>query len=72
MTTSKDDRTSNSTHDTTAAEPKATPITVALTTPAGDRVVFDHYGEKGAPAVLFIAGAGPTRAGDPGTSATAS
>lgn len=43
----------------------------SVTTPAGDRVVFDHYGQEGAPAVLFVAGAGPTRAGDEVTSETA-
>lgn len=43
----------------------------ALTTPAGDRVVFDRYGPAGAPAVLFVAGAGPTRAEDPVTTETA-
>ncbi len=47
------------------------PRVSTLTTASGDEVVFDHYGPAGAPAVLFIAGAGPTRAGDPGTSATA-
>jgi len=42
-----------------------------LTSPADDEVAFDRYGPKGAPAVLFISGAGPTRAGDPVTSQTA-
>ena len=42
-----------------------------LTTAAGDKVACDHYGPQGAPAVLFIAGAGPTRAGDKVTSETA-
>jgi len=45
--------------------------TIALRTPAGDEVVLDMYGPPGAPAVLFVSGAGPTRAGDPGTSETA-
>lgn len=45
--------------------------TSSLMTPVGDRIVFDHYGETGAPAALFIVGAGPTRAGDPTTSKTA-
>ncbi|MFB2582285.1 alpha/beta hydrolase [Herbiconiux sp. P15] len=35
----------------------------------GDRVAFDRYGEG--PALVFIAGAGPFRAGDPITTATA-
>ncbi|GAA1908356.1 Pimeloyl-ACP methyl ester carboxylesterase [Williamsia serinedens] len=39
-------------------------------TSLGDRVAFDHHG-SGGPAVVFIAGAGPHRAGDPGTTATA-
>lgn len=43
----------------------------ALTTSAGDRVGFDRYGPAGAPAVVFISGAGPTRADDPVTTATA-
>lgn len=42
-----------------------------LTTPAGDTVAFDRYGPPGAPAALFIAGAGPTRADDAGTTETA-
>lgn len=42
-----------------------------LPTAAGDTVAFDHYGTPGAPAVLFIAGAGPSRADDAGTSETA-
>lgn len=45
--------------------------TTSLLTPAGDRVVFDRYGPGNAPAVLFVSGAGPTRADDPGTTATA-
>ena len=45
--------------------------TTSLTTSSGDRVVLDHYGRIGTPGVLFIAGAGPTRAGDPITSQTA-
>ena len=47
------------------------PRLTTITTPAGDRVTLDNYGPTGAPAVLFIAGAGPTRAGDPVTSQTA-
>ncbi len=58
------------TENSTAAE-SARSATSSLTTRHGDRVVFDHYGRKGDPAVLFIAGAGPTRAGDPTTSETA-
>ena len=50
-----------------ATEPRLSTIT----TPSGDQVTFDHYGPKGAPAVLFIAGAGPTRADDDVTSQTA-
>lgn len=46
-------------------------IGAALVTAAGDRVVFDRHGAAGAPAALFIAGAGPTRADDPVTTATA-
>jgi len=41
-----------------------------LTTARGDRIVFDDLGAPGAPAALFIAGAGPTRADDPVTLAT--
>ena len=48
------------------------PRLTTITTPAGDRVTLNRYGPSGAPAVLFIAGAGPTRAGDPVTSQTAS
>src|SRR5690606_25565625 len=55
-------------HDSSrTAEPRFS----TLTTSAGDTVAFDHYGQRGEPAVLFIAGAGPTRAGDPVTSQTA-
>lgn len=43
----------------------------SLVTGAGDRVVFDRHGAAGAPAALFIAGAGPTRADDPVTTETA-
>ena len=43
----------------------------ALTTPASDRVVFDHYGPAGAPGALFISGAGLSRADDPITTETA-
>lgn len=43
----------------------------AVETAAGDRVGFDRYGPKGAPAVLFLSGAGPTRADDPTTTDTA-
>ena len=42
-----------------------------VTTPAGDRVTFDRYGPAGAPGVLFVSGAGPTRADDPVTTRTA-
>ncbi|MFJ4166646.1 alpha/beta fold hydrolase [Microbacterium sp. NPDC089698] len=42
-----------------------------LTTAAGDTVTYDHYGPADAPGVLFIAGAGPTRADDPVTTETA-
>lgn len=41
-----------------------------LTTARGDRVVYDDLGAADAPAVLFIAGAGPDRADDPVTLAT--
>lgn len=40
-------------------------------TVAGDRVAFDRYGPVGAPGVLFISGAGPTRADDETTTRTA-
>jgi len=42
-----------------------------VTTIRGDRVAFDHHGPEGAPAVVFIAGAGPHRATDHVTTATA-
>jgi pimeloyl-ACP methyl ester carboxylesterase len=44
-------------------------MTHILTTARGDRVAFDRYGEG--PALIFIAGAGPTRAGDAVTTETA-
>lgn len=44
-------------------------MTSTLTTPRGDRVAYDRYGEG--PALIFIAGAGPFRAGDPVTTETA-
>lgn len=44
-------------------------MTITLTTPRGDRVAFDRYGDG--PALVFIAGAGPYRAGDPITTETA-
>ncbi|GLK17412.1 alpha/beta fold hydrolase [Herbiconiux flava] len=37
----------------------------------GDTVAFDRYGEGTGPAIVFIAGAGPTRAGDHVTTETA-
>lgn len=40
-----------------------------VTTSVGDRVAYDRYGSG--PAVLFVVGAGPYRAIDPGTTATA-
>jgi pimeloyl-ACP methyl ester carboxylesterase len=40
-----------------------------VTTSVGDRVAYDRYGSG--PAVLFVAGAGPYRAIDPGTTTTA-
>jgi pimeloyl-ACP methyl ester carboxylesterase len=43
----------------------------ALTTPTGDVVAFDRYGAAGAPAGLFISGAGLSRADDPITTETA-
>ena len=42
-----------------------------VTTTRGDVVAFDHHGPQGAPAVVFVAGAGPYRATDPVTTATA-
>lgn len=44
-------------------------MTSILTTARGDRVSYDRYGEG--PALVFIAGAGPYRAGDPITTETA-
>lgn len=44
-------------------------MTSTLTTTRGDRVAFDRTGEG--PALIFIAGAGPTRAGDAITTETA-
>src|SRR5688572_18345727 len=41
----------------------------STTTSRGDRVVYDRYGSG--PAVLFVSGAGPYRAIDPVTTATA-
>lgn len=45
-------------------------MTDFATTRLGDTVAFDRHG-SGGPAVVFIAGAGPHRAGDPATTATA-
>lgn len=42
-----------------------------LTTVRGDRIAYDDSGPVDAPAVVFITGAGPDRAGDPTTRATA-
>lgn len=42
-----------------------------LTTARGDRIEYDDLGPVGAPSVLFISGAGPTRAEDPITRLTA-
>lgn len=42
-----------------------------LTTARGDRIAYDDLGPVGAPCVLFISGAGPTRADDPITHLTA-
>lgn len=44
-------------------------MTSTLTTARGDRVAYDLYGEG--PALIFVAGAGPYRAGDPVTTETA-
>ncbi|MGA1838899.1 alpha/beta hydrolase [Herbiconiux sp. 11R-BC] len=44
-------------------------MTDFTSTARGDRVAFDRYGSG--PALVFIAGAGPTRAGDPVTTETA-
>ena len=44
-------------------------MTSYTTTPAGDRVAFDRYGAG--PALIFVAGAGPSRESDPITTATA-
>jgi pimeloyl-ACP methyl ester carboxylesterase len=44
-------------------------MTQHVTSVAGDKVGLDHYGEG--PAVVFVAGAGPTRATDPVTTRTA-
>jgi pimeloyl-ACP methyl ester carboxylesterase len=44
-------------------------MTEFTTTARGDRLAFDRYGEG--PALVFIAGAGPFRAGDPITTETA-
>ncbi|MFB7249720.1 alpha/beta hydrolase [Microbacterium sp. NPDC056234] len=43
----------------------------AFTTARGDRIVYDDRGPAGAPTAIFIPGAGPTRADDPTTHATA-
>lgn len=42
-----------------------------LATNRGDHVAYDDFGPAGAPSVLFISGAGDTRAGDTDTHATA-
>ena len=57
--------------DNQALSGETEPRFATLTTPSGDEVAFDRYGPQGAPAVLFISGAGPTRADDPVTSETA-
>lgn len=44
-------------------------MTEFVSTPRGDRVAFDQYGQG--PALVFVAGAGPFRAGDPVTTRTA-
>ena len=51
--------------DNQAQSGEAEPRFATLTTPSGDKVAFDRYGPHSAPAVLFISGAGPTRADDP-------
>ena len=43
----------------------------AFTTSRGDRIMYDDRGTAGAPTVIFLTGAGPTRADDPTTHATA-
>lgn len=43
----------------------------ALTTARGDRIVYDDLGAPGSTTAVFVAGAGPTRADDPVTLATA-
>ncbi|GAA2056581.1 alpha/beta fold hydrolase [Williamsia deligens] len=45
-------------------------MTEFATTTMGDTVAYDRHGDGG-PGVVFIAGAGPNRAGDPMTTATA-
>lgn len=42
-----------------------------LVTTRGDRIVYDDLGPAGAPAAVFVTGAGPSRAEDPVTLATA-
>ncbi|MGM7671826.1 alpha/beta fold hydrolase [Microbacterium sp. A93] len=42
----------------------------ALTTPRGDRIVYDDLGSTGATTAIFISGAGPARDEDPVTLAT--
>src|SRR5688500_13356415 len=44
-------------------------MTSILTTARGDRVAYDRSGDG--PALVFVAGAGPYRAGDPSTTETA-
>lgn len=46
-------------------------MTEHVTTSTGDVVAYDHHGEAGQPAIVFIAGAGPFRAVDPVTTETA-
>ena len=48
----------------------ATPV-MQFTTARGDRIAYDDLGPAGAPSVVFITGAGPTRAEDPTTLDTA-